>query len=484
MKTVLNKIRFVLFFFLITVVSNAQNFNDALKLSEPELGSSARALGMGNSYTAISNDYSAVYFNPAGLGLIKNASLSFGLNYENLDNSATLFNSVNNNSTGATDFSKIGLVFPFPTYRGSLVFAFGYNQQKSFNRTVKFDGFNSANNSYIQYLTNLNDDIPYLLGLSYGLFDENDNYIQDETLINGRLNQSGTINEEGSINSWNISASAEVAPDVFVGGTLNIISGSYKQYKEYYEDDVQNIYNNSILLDPSDEVTRDFQTFYLNDVIDWDLSGWDFKLGLIYKVNKHVNIGGSIKFPSFYTIKETFLVSGSSTFANGDGYDLDPDESKSEYDIDSPYEFTGGASVNYNGLIVSADLKLIDYSQMEFSSGLDVIKRNDNNKEIIELFDNVLNYSFGAEYTIPQIGIKVRGGYINNQSPFKGDPSEFDKKYFTAGLGFEANERLGVDIAYAHGWWENYSDNYDAEVSRVFHDVTIDKLIFNLTYNF
>lgn len=484
MKTILINIRFVLFFFLLTAILNAQNFNDALKLSEPGLGSNARALGMGNSYTAVSNDYSAVFFNPAGLGLIKDPSLSFGINYENFDNTATLFNSAAANSIGATDFSRIGLVFPFPTYRGSLVFAFGYNQRKSFNKTLKFDGFNSANNSYIQYLTSFNDDIPYLLGLSYPIFDQNDDYIQDETLINGRLNQSGTINEEGSINNWNISASAEVAPDVFVGGTLNIITGNYKQYKDYYEDDIQNIYDNSILLDPADEVTRDFQTFYLNDIIDWELSGWDFKLGFLYKLNPHVNIGGSIKFPTFYSITEKYFVSGSSTFAGGDGYDLDPDESKSEYDIDSPYEFTGGASVNYKGLIVSADIKLIDYSQMEFSSGLETAKRNDNNKEIIELFDNVLNYSFGAEYTIPEIGIKIRGGYISQRSPFKGDPSSFDKKYFTAGLGFDANKKLGVDIAYAHGWWENFGDNYDVNVSRTFQDITVDKVIFNLTYNF
>ncbi|MBU2493713.1 MAG: hypothetical protein KJ571_13885 [Bacteroidetes bacterium] len=484
MKTVLTKIRAAFVFFLIAGTLSAQNFNDALRLSEPGLGSSARALAMGNSFTAVSNDYSAVFFNPAGLGLINDASLSMGLNYENLENSASLFGSTTKNSIGATNFSRIGLVFPFPTYRGSLVFAFGYNQNKSFNRTLKFDGYNSGNNSYIQYLTSFNDDIPYLLGLSYPVYDNNDNYISDETVINGNLNQSGTINEEGNINSWNISASAEVAKNLFVGGTLNLITGSYKRYKDFYEDDDLNIYNSSILLDPNDEVTRDFQTFYLNDVIDWDISGWDFKLGFLYKLNPFINIGGAVKFPSYYTIKEKFFVSGSSTFAFGDGYDLDPEESKSEYDINSPYEFSGGASVNISGLIVSADIKLIDYSQMEFSAGLDPGQRYDNNKEIISLFDNVLNYSLGAEYSIPMLGIKVRGGYMSSQSPYKGDPSDFDKKYFTAGLGLATDKAVSIDIAYAHGWWKNFSDNYDFNVSRTFQDISVDKLIFNVAYNF
>ena len=121
---------------------------------------------------------------------------------------------------------------------------------------------------------------------------------------------------------------------------------------------------------------------------------------------------------------------------------------------------------------------------MEFSSGLDAVQRNDNNKEIIELFDNVINYSLGAEYILPQLGVKLRGGYINNKSPFKGDPSDFDKKYFTFGLGFATNEAVGIDVAYAHGWWKDYSDNYDTDVSRVFQDISVDKLIFNVLYSF
>ncbi|MGB5848052.1 MAG: hypothetical protein WBH40_06170, partial [Ignavibacteriaceae bacterium] len=56
--------------------SSAQNYNDALLLSEPGLYSGARALGMGNSFTALSDDYSAVIFNPAGLGLAKKFGLS------------------------------------------------------------------------------------------------------------------------------------------------------------------------------------------------------------------------------------------------------------------------------------------------------------------------------------------------------------------------------------------------------------------------
>jgi hypothetical protein len=38
---------------------NAQNYNDALRLTEPGFVTSPRALGMGNAYIGISNDFSA-----------------------------------------------------------------------------------------------------------------------------------------------------------------------------------------------------------------------------------------------------------------------------------------------------------------------------------------------------------------------------------------------------------------------------------------
>jgi len=64
------KFRFIIIAVLsFAAFSSAQNYNDALLLSEPGLYTGAKALGMGNSFLALSDDYSAVIFNPAGLGL-------------------------------------------------------------------------------------------------------------------------------------------------------------------------------------------------------------------------------------------------------------------------------------------------------------------------------------------------------------------------------------------------------------------------------
>ena len=138
----------------------------------------------------------------------------------------------------------------------------------------------------IQYLTgDVNSEIPITndIGLAYEIRNPvTDEYIRDTTVINGMLNQSGKIRTEGSLDNWSFAASNEIAKGLFIGGTFTILSGTYKRNRDYYEDDTQNIYGTSIETYPGDATTRDFRTFYLNDVIDWDLSGWNFKLGLLY----------------------------------------------------------------------------------------------------------------------------------------------------------------------------------------------------------
>jgi hypothetical protein len=464
----------------------AQNFNDALRLSYPGLGSSARALGMGNAFTSVSDDFSAVFFNPAGLGLIRSFEISGGLDHGIYNNDVTFFENISPFSNSTTNFIKAGLVMPLPTTQGSMVLGFGYNRQKSFRNGFNFDGFNSGSNSMIQDLTSVNDDIPFRLGLSYPLYDQQtDNYLKDTTIINGMLNQSGTILEDGKIDAWSFSGSVEIAKNVFIGGTFNYLTGNYKRDREYFEDDTRDIYDNSTLTDPNDPVTSDFNTFYFNDIIDWNITGWDFKFGAYYKFLGFLSFGGAIKFPSQITVDEKYYVNSSSYFVNDGGYDLNPAiDSRVEYRVSTPYEFTGAASMKILFLLVSAEATYIDYSQMEFTDGFDPSYRSQRNKEIKELFKGVANLNIGAEVKIPFTQIRVRGGAMYFPSPYKNDPVEFDRKYLTVGAGVILGSSFSVDAAFIHGWWENFGDNYGSGISRTFQKVTEERFIINFAHRF
>jgi hypothetical protein len=55
----------------ITGISEAQYLEDAQRLATPGLGPGARALGMGTAYGAVSSDFTALSYNPAGLAQAK-----------------------------------------------------------------------------------------------------------------------------------------------------------------------------------------------------------------------------------------------------------------------------------------------------------------------------------------------------------------------------------------------------------------------------
>jgi hypothetical protein len=467
----------------------AQNFNDALLLSEPGLNSGVRALSMGNSFTSLSNDFLGVLFNPAGIGLIKNTELSLGMGFNSFGNTTTFFNNESDASKGSVNFNQFGLIFPLPTIQGSWVFGIGYNLVKDFNRTMEFDGFNPNNNSMIQNLTgDYNEQIPITndLGLSYEIRNPStDEYIRDTTLIDGLLNQSGKIKREGNINKWSFASSIEVAKGFFAGATLNILSGNYKSDRDYWEDDTRDIYDNSVELVPGDATTRDFQTFYLNDVIDWKLSGWDAIIGVLYNWKDQYRFGASVKFPSYFNVQEDFLVDASSSFGTGSEYSLSsPISDPIEYEIKTPFEYTIGASANVNLLTISGDIKITDYTQMEFTEGFDFEYRNARKKEIEDLFTTTINFYAGAEMKIPVFPIFARAGFMYLNSPYVDDPTEFDKKYITLGTGILVEDQFSIELAYALGWWSDYGDNYGADVSRTFQDIQVNNLFLNLTTRF
>lgn len=322
-------------------------------------------------------------------------------------------------------------------------------------------------------------DIPYQLYLT----DSTGN----NTPINGKLTQSGTMVTKGSISTWGFSGAVEIAKNIFVGATLDVFSGSMTRTRDYYEDDLNGTYRN-ILTDPSSPDTRGFKTFNLNDTHDYDISGWDAKVGVMYqskvRSNSAFRLGADIKFPSFYTIKENYLTDAYADFATTRIPLPEQLSSNYEYDLTTPYVFSGGTSFNYQGLILSGGVSYIDYTQMEYTDGMNTVDKNSLNKDIRENFRGVLNYNLGAEYTIPEINVRVRTGFMNFTSAYKDDPSDFDKKYFTFGLGVLADEAFAIDAAYTYGWWKTVGDNYGFNESRTFQDVKNHNLIFTFAYRF
>ncbi|MHB1686890.1 MAG: OmpP1/FadL family transporter [Ignavibacteriaceae bacterium] len=467
----------VILIFLAFQSSFAQGVNDALRLGLPSTSSDARALGMGDSYIGLSDGAGAAEFNPAGFGLLNRMEISGGIDYLNYNNNTTFLNQYTNYSNSATRLSNFSFALPFPTTQGSLVFAVAYHNTHDYTGALKFNGYNGGNTSMIQDL-NANTNIPYDLFLT----DTNFN-----TPINGHLNQSGTILQSGSTNNWTFSGAIEVYKNLFLGLNLNIISGSYENNNSYYEDDLNGYYAN-VQTDPNTPATKGFKTFYLNKLLDWNISGWDAKFGLLYQLKNLARFGITVQFPKTYTVKENFNVSGYSQFATGQSYNLDPTKysDQVQYDIVTPFELGGGAAVNFQSLILSAQATFVDYTQLKFEnpSGLSTDYVASKNQNIKDQLRSVVNYNIGAEYTFSGLGLRLRAGYFVQPSAYQGDASKYDKKYYTFGIGYLADNSVGIDLAFAHGSWSNYGDNYGVDVSRTYQDISTNKFILSTTYRF
>ena len=111
-------------------------------------GVGVRAMGMGGAFVGVADDFTAMYWNPAGLAQMqrREVQVSFLRNSRAND---SIFNGIDGRSELTnTRFGSLGFVYPYPVYRGSLVLAAGFNRIKDFdwnlNQKEEAEGLNEG----------------------------------------------------------------------------------------------------------------------------------------------------------------------------------------------------------------------------------------------------------------------------------------------------------------------------------------------------
>jgi long-subunit fatty acid transport protein len=380
-------------------------------------GVGARAMGMGGAHIAVASDATALVYNPAGLARVKRIEFSGGLTHQRLRNETgaltysywepTVTSAQVNFNDGRlqsnTRLSSANIVLPVPTYRGSLVFAFGVNRIKSFDKAMKFT------------------------------------FAQDGS--------GGIESESGGLYMWSFGAAVDISPNVSVGGTFNFFSGT-DNYSWLYEGSYDEGYLSV--------------KYKYDDTIKDRYSGFNFKLGVRVQPNKFLVIGGTIDSPVTYTIKEDWTQRTDIVYYPPDFDPIhDYDYGSPEYKISLPFSLGIGIALNFDNLLLAGDVHYVDWTQMEYKRLWDMAEANRNIKDS---YTDVLRWHVGAEYLFPGIGTTLRAGYYQNPLPYKSTWIKKDRDCITFGIGFLIDQVMTVDLAWVYGSWE--SNDFNIELAE------------------
>ncbi len=453
---------FLAVFLLGAVQLRAQFIEDALRMATPPDAVSARSAAMGNAFTGVADDFSAIYWNPAGLGQLRASEFALGLTSLNVSTDASFLGTTRNATESTLHLNSIGMALPFPVARGSLVFAGGYQRLVNFAGASSFGGYN-RNSSILT--SQFDNEIDY--DLSYNL------NLQDTTLFNptylgfpirNNVQQDAEIFESGNLGMWSFGGSMEVAPATYVGLSLNILSGTYIWDRTFIETDPLGVHTGTVIAGPQYDATG-FVKLRIEENLDQTISGWNAKLGFLYRFKEIARFGVGVQTPTMVTVSETYSKSGRSDFLDNQGpygYTYRVPTMTSEYDVTTPWVLTVGASVRPVDFVnISADAELTDFTQLEFdnATSADLLERN---KDIRRELRQTTNFRGGIEVKVPQTDLFVRGGFRYQFSPYEADKeiSEYNVMTISAGLGYMFDNSFLLNLTWVQSKVQSFSYAY------------------------
>lgn len=354
-------------------------------------GVGTRALGLGNNYTALSSDYSAVFWNPAGLAFLPIREASVGLSGSNLAGDTKFGGTETTYDKSQMQLSNIGLVRSLPTTRGGFAFALGYSRPYNLNDLRVFTGSNVYNFTAI---TKDGDTIYYWDTLHLDIFKK---YIS------------------GSLGMWSAAAGWQVADGLGFGITASVINGVEQYYIRVLSHSKKGIYDNS---DMSTKTTY---------------TGLDLRLGGLYQVNSNLSIGVRVEIPRTIHYREESIdatISGTikSSLSGALG-------------IATTLSFaTITADVNFRSPNPDVDFGDLAYWKTGAGAGIEIPLRK-------------LNTILRGGYNRQELDIYPYADYIDNQVQIDKTiitSGTKDLQTFTCGITFILSNSITIDGAYAY----------------------------------
>jgi hypothetical protein len=317
----------------------------------------------------------------------------------------------------------------------SVGFALGYNRLKNFNRDINIVGYNENSSRLDQFMINSDGLLPENLGSA--------EYVAYENYF---INQSKKTVTKGGIGEYVFALGGNYNDVLQIGISFGIQSVSYSEKSTFSEN--------------SD--ATDLQSFTYNEYLDTKGSGFNMKMGMIYRPVDFLRLGAAFHTPTFYTLKDIYSYDASSYFRTPDSYgDYDyfsdgDGEMEYAYELYTPMRIVASAALVLPKVgIFSADYEFIKYNKARLRS--DDYNFDSENEAVKELFQQAHNIRLGAE-------IKLSPVYIRGGASYYGSPSINDEFGAILGYSFGAGMRtknVFVDFGYNHSFYSNNTKLYD-----------------------
>ena len=384
-------------------------------------GVGARTMGMGGASLALADDFTALYWNPAGMAQIQKFELfsSFSHNTASTDAYFT-----GDEITGTTRSqmrpNSIGFVYPFHARRGGWAIAFGYNRPQNFDYQTAIQGIDPSSGTEFS-------------GLAV-----------DETDVNS-----------GGIGIWSFGTSVYVSKRVLIGGSLDFWQGNSLNELDTTATD---------LLKVDSELSR----FRYDDEIDREYSGLGARIGLLAHLTDAVSVGLTLVTPIELGVDELWYQSTRAVY--DDGEEMSDSMSGAQvFDIERPFEIGTGIAVKLfdDDLVLAGDVQLTDWTQTRYNPAPADDISQDNFEEF---YATTLQARLGVEYRLSTIDTYVRFGYFRDTIPFTDAEINDARDFLTGGIGKIFEDSLKFDVGYMLGTWQRSRNELTTErhTHRVF----------------
>jgi long-chain fatty acid transport protein len=439
-------------------------------------GVGSKALSMGGAFRGLADDWSASFWNPAGLAYLPNSEFDFNLYTLNF----------RPEYTANVHFAQDGYVYPVG-YEDATFYpedrAFFLPSFSGFYKFTQIEGFSGG----IAFF------VPYKLEAKWDLYDPLMGY--DNGVPYPRFDH------QADIIIWDLHPT--VAKD-FMEGKLSLGAGLSLQRADFEL--------RKVVLTPTMALPRPYDYF----PVDWHLktNGWGvgFNVGILYKASSKLQFGFSYRSPVDIDLEgtldlEMYFPTLKSFRGSGSTYGFSDQDFKTTLPLPGDLG-VGVAFKPTERLTLSLDVSSTNWSRLDYLDTKDLFLElffvgdsvgysvyADDSKLLFE-WDDITRFSLGGEYLFGE-NLWVRGGYFFEKSPIPNStftmliPDVGDKNSFCVGLSYRLNSfELGYNYEFVAYQNREITSFIDQNQDGIFdnlpgnYKMVLHSSCFSLTYRF